>query len=99
MRNMTRARTMAIALLGALFALVTPDLAHAQNAVITGKVTAEGGQAVVAANVYINDLQISVPTNDQGDYTITIPAATMGDPSIRAGHEWTIRMSHSRGRP
>jgi len=43
--------------------------------VITGKITSEFGQPVDQANVYINDLTISVPTNAQGAYTITIPAA------------------------
>src|SRR5690242_542873 len=54
MRNLTR--TMALALISALFALVTPEQAQAQNAVITGKVTSQFGQAVEGANVYINDL-------------------------------------------
>ena len=49
--------------------------AQTQSAVITGKVTSEVGQPVSQANVYINDLTISVATNDQGVYTITIPAA------------------------
>lgn len=60
---------------GALFALATPTTAKAQNAVITGKVTSEFGQAIVAAQIYINDLQMTVPTNAQGEYTITIPSA------------------------
>jgi hypothetical protein len=42
--------------------------------VITGKVTSEAGQPIDQANVYINDLSISVATNAQGAYTITIPA-------------------------
>jgi len=46
-----------------------------QAAVITGKVTSEGGQPLALANVYINELTISVSTNDAGVYTISIPAA------------------------
>jgi TonB-linked SusC/RagA family outer membrane protein len=49
--------------------------AQAQGATITGKVTSEFGQPVDQANVYINDLSISVGTNAQGVYTITLPAA------------------------
>jgi TonB-linked SusC/RagA family outer membrane protein len=49
--------------------------AQTQSAVITGKVTSEVGQPIAQANVYINDLTVSVATNDQGVYTITLPAA------------------------
>jgi TonB-linked SusC/RagA family outer membrane protein len=69
-----RARAIAGALLSVLLA-VPSARAQAQNAVITGKVTSEFGQPIDAANVYINDLAISVATNAQGAYTITIPAA------------------------
>src|SRR5512143_2027847 len=73
MTTMHRARAIAAAVSSVLLAL--PAAAQAQNAVITGKVTSEFGQPVEQANVYINDLTISVPTNAQGVYTITIPAA------------------------
>lgn len=46
-----------------------------QQAVITGRVTSEAGQALAQAQVYITELTISVATNDQGQYTITVPAA------------------------
>lgn len=75
MRTFTRARATAIAMVGALLALVTPGQAQAQNAVITGRVTSEFGQAIDGANVYINDLSLSSATNAQGNYTITIPSA------------------------
>src|SRR5712671_2439042 len=74
MNTMHRARATAAALLGGLLALPVAG-AQAQNAVITGKVTSEFGQPVDQANVYINDLSISVGTNAQGVYTITIPGA------------------------
>ena len=57
-----RARTIGAALLGLVLALPVAS-AQAQNAVITGKVTSEFGQPVDQANVYINDLSISVGTN------------------------------------
>jgi TonB-linked SusC/RagA family outer membrane protein len=83
---MTRARTTAIALLGALFAIVTPNQVQAQNAVITGKVTSQAGQNIEGANVYINDLNISVPTNAQGDFTINIA------PSRANGQQVNLRV-------
>jgi TonB-linked SusC/RagA family outer membrane protein len=73
MTTMHRARAIAAAMTSVLLAL--PAAAQAQTAVITGKITSEFGQPVEQANVYINDLTISVPTNAQGVYTITVPAA------------------------
>src|SRR5881628_2602707 len=77
MSSITRARTIAVALLGAWFAIVTPGQAQAQaqNAVISGKVVSEFGQTVEGANVFIAEMAISVGTNAQGNYTITVPAA------------------------
>ena len=68
-----RARAAAV-LFGALFS-ASASVAQAQEAVITGKVASETGQLLEFANVYINELTISVPTNAQGVYTIRIPAA------------------------
>lgn len=74
MISMNRARASLGALLGVLAAL--PSLgAQAQSAVITGKVMSEYGQVLEAANVYIDELAMSVATNAQGTYTITVPAA------------------------
>ncbi|HET9453774.1 MAG TPA: SusC/RagA family TonB-linked outer membrane protein [Gemmatimonadaceae bacterium] len=75
MRNRTRVRAIVMALFAALVAVATPGQAAAQNAVITGKVTTEFGQAVEGANVFISEMSISVGTNAAGDYTINIPAA------------------------
>jgi TonB-linked SusC/RagA family outer membrane protein len=47
--------------------------------VITGKVTSEFGQPVDQANVYITDMNISVGTNAQGVYTITIAAGRVNN--------------------
>jgi TonB-linked SusC/RagA family outer membrane protein len=70
---MTRARASA-AMFGVLLT-ASAATAQAQNAIITGKVLAESGQALEFANVYINELTISVPTNAQGAFSINIPAA------------------------
>jgi TonB-linked SusC/RagA family outer membrane protein len=48
--------------------------AWAQTATITGRVSSESGNLIEVANVYITEMNISVPTNAQGGYTITIPA-------------------------
>ncbi|MEP6733370.1 MAG: SusC/RagA family TonB-linked outer membrane protein [bacterium] len=91
---MTRVRVLL-----ALAALVALPLrgAQSQNAVITGKVTSESGQAVEAANLYINDLQVSVGTNTLGSYTISIPAGRVSGQKvnlrIRAiGHQSQVRV-------
>jgi TonB-linked SusC/RagA family outer membrane protein len=75
MRNNTRARAILVAIVGALFAMGTPTQAEAQGAVINGKVTSEFGANIEGANVYISDLSISILTNAEGNYTITLPAA------------------------
>jgi TonB-linked SusC/RagA family outer membrane protein len=79
MRNTTGARATLFVLVTALLAIVTPARAAAQTAVITGRVLSESGQAVDGANVYINDLQLSVRTDARGNYTITVPPARVHD--------------------
>ena len=69
-----RVRAFALAVVGALLILPS-ERAHAQAAVITGKVTAENGQPVEAANLYINELAVSIGSNAAGNYTISIPSA------------------------
>src|SRR5688500_4334403 len=72
MRKFTCARV--VALVGALLASVMPVQAQAQSATLTGTVRSEFGDALDGANVLIPEMQISVATNAQGSYTITIPA-------------------------
>ena len=84
MIRLSRALTIAGAFLGTLVAL--PAAAGAQGrgnaapradsaAVITGRVTSEFGQPIDQANVYINELSVSVGTNPQGVFTFTVPIA------------------------
>src|SRR3954464_4290162 len=72
MITMNRVRALAAALLGVV--LVAPS-ANAQAgsgaAVINGTVQSEFGRPLEAANVYITELSISVPTSAEGKYTIT----------------------------
>ncbi|HEU4994254.1 MAG TPA: SusC/RagA family TonB-linked outer membrane protein [Gemmatimonadaceae bacterium] len=75
MRNITtRARAVAIAVVSALLTAAAGE-AQAQQATITGRVLSDFGTALEGANVYISDLAISVGTNAQGNFTITIPEA------------------------
>ncbi len=69
----TRFRWMTTAVLALLFSVSAS--AFAQNATITGKVVSDAGQPLYGANVVIDALQISVGTNAQGVYTITVPGA------------------------
>ena len=72
---MTRTLVGVVALGGAAF-LGLPGLARAQDAVITGRVTAEGsGAGVSGATVAITELGVGVLTNTTGAYTLTVPAA------------------------
>src|SRR5688572_3797012 len=63
-----------LAALGFSAALTAPALA--QSATFRGKVTSEkSGQPLVGAAVGIGELQLSVLTNAQGNYVLTVPAA------------------------
>lgn len=64
-------------LLAALLASISPAVAQSQGAVVTGRVQSEQGQPIVGANVYINDLNISVATSQSGAFTLTIPQARL----------------------
>jgi TonB-linked SusC/RagA family outer membrane protein len=76
MRTITRARAILVAIVGGLLAVGNSTQAQAQAAaVINGKVTSEFGASIEGANIYINDLAISILTNAEGNYTINLPAA------------------------
>jgi TonB-linked SusC/RagA family outer membrane protein len=92
---MTRVRVLLAA--SAMLLAVPVGRAQGQSATITGKVTSESGQPIEAANLYINDLAVSVGTNAAGNYTISIPAARVSGQKvnlrIRAlGHQSTLRI-------
>ena len=72
---MRRTLVRVVAIGGAAF-LALPGLARAQDAVITGRVTAEGsGAGLSGATVAITELGVGVLTNATGAYTLTVPAA------------------------
>lgn len=63
---------------------------------IVGTVTSEFGRPIEAANVYINDLSISVGTSAEGKFRIVIPAARVANQQanlrVRAiGHQPGLR--------
>jgi TonB-linked SusC/RagA family outer membrane protein len=61
---------------GAATALAAPARAHAQDVVITGKVTSDRNQdGVAGVTVAIPDLGIGTLTNSVGTYTLTVPSA------------------------
>lgn len=64
----------------ALLAIMAPAVARAQ-AVITGHVQSEQGQPL-NANVLINELRVSVATDQAGNFTITIPAARISGQTV-----------------
>lgn len=66
----------------AMLAVFVPVLAHAQGAQITGRVTGSEGQALAGANVYINDLSISVATDPSGNYSVLVPAAQLSGATV-----------------
>lgn len=69
-------RRLGASILAFAVSLTTAVAAQAQGtATVTGRVTTEAGQPLFGANVTIDALTISVGTNEEGRYTINIPAA------------------------
>ncbi len=78
MRLIRSAKFIALAL-----AFIAPALAQAQQpATVTGRVVGDQGQPLPGANVFINEMNISVGTNAAGQYTITIPQARLAGQSV-----------------
>src|SRR5918992_2006186 len=71
-----------VALAAAVLLTGLSAAAQAQNAVLTGTVTSNAGQPLANANVFITEMNISVGTNAQGQYTITIPAARVSGQAV-----------------
>jgi TonB-linked SusC/RagA family outer membrane protein len=62
-------------------ALLVPSVARTQ-AVLTGRVASDQGQAVSGATVQINELNISVPVDASGNFTITVPEARVNGQTV-----------------
>src|SRR5215218_4349691 len=74
--------TKALLWAAALLAGLSPALAQGQGAVLTGRVMSEQGQPLAGANVYINDLNVSVGTSQTGAFTLTIPQARLNGQTV-----------------
>ena len=79
-----------------LLILGIPALAEGQGATITGRVTSEQGTPLEIATVYITELNLASTTDEQGRYTLTVPAARVTGQSVvlrvrRIGHLATSR--------
>ena len=74
----------ALAALLPSFASPTPALGQGTDgATITGVVSSDQAQPLMGANVFITELNISVGTNEQGRYTITVPGGRVrGQPVV-----------------
>ena len=81
--NMKRIRSTTLAILGLLILLVAAP-AWAQ-VTLTGRVVSEQGRELSNANVYINELGISVGTSATGRYTIVVPASRTNGQSVALG--------------
>jgi TonB-linked SusC/RagA family outer membrane protein len=69
-------RGLGASILALLLSISSAGAVHAQGAAtVTGRVTTEAGQALFGANVTIEALAISVGTNEEGRYTISVPGA------------------------
>lgn len=66
-----------LAVASVLFGLA-PAVAHAQGTTISGQVTGIGGAPVVGASVSIPTLRVGGFTDDQGQYSFTVPASANG---------------------
>src|SRR5712671_5842069 len=62
-------------LLGALAFGLTPVIAIAQSAVISGRITAEDQRALSDVTVSIPELGLGTVTRDDGRFTINVPGA------------------------
>src|SRR5438034_3488165 len=69
--------------------------ARAQNAVISGTVTSVDGRSVFSATVDIGQLNIAVPTNAQGRYTLTVPSTRITGQVMRSEEHTSELQSHS----
>lgn len=63
-----------------ILALAVPTIAQAQ-AIVTGTVKSESGEALIGANVYIKETSLGTSTNIEGAFTLQIPE-TLNNPTL-----------------
>src|SRR5437588_9497661 len=81
--DMKRIRSIALGILGVSLVLIAKPV-FAQ-AVITGRVMSEDGRQLANANVYINELRISVGTNSEGRFSIVVPNSRVNAQPVTLG--------------
>ena len=67
---------------GLLLCAIVASSASAQQTIVTGTVKSEQGRAIDGANVYITEMNISVRSNEQGLYRITVPPERVRGQSV-----------------
>jgi TonB-linked SusC/RagA family outer membrane protein len=78
---MTRLRKLVLA---ALALVVLPALAPAQQgSTISGRVTAEGGQPLAGASVFLEGISVGSATDENGRYSFQVPAARASGQAAR----------------
>jgi TonB-linked SusC/RagA family outer membrane protein len=82
MRRLYLVRALVFVVAAIALSLLRAPLLHAQAATLSGLITSETGQVIENANAFITELNISVPTNAQGRYSITIPAERVRGQSV-----------------
>lgn len=65
-------KSLRVAAAVAVVSALAASVAQAQNAVIRGTVTSDGGQPIGGANVYLSELGTMAVTTDNGRYTLTV---------------------------
>jgi len=85
MKKLIRSAMTIVGTLAAL-AFLTPAVAWGQEAVVSGRVISDQGQPLAGVNIQVPELNISVTTNQAGNFTINVPAARVsGQPvTLRA---------------
>jgi len=85
MKKLIRFALTTVGTLAAL-AFLTPAVAWGQEAVVSGRVISDQGQPLAGVNIQVPELNISVVTNQAGNFTINVPAARVsGQPvTLRA---------------
>jgi TonB-linked SusC/RagA family outer membrane protein len=76
MNRTARLRGVLVPLVALVLAMTTAGTALAQGATITGRVTNSAGAPLRGATVIINSLNLGTQVNENGTYTLTVPATS-----------------------
>lgn len=76
MNRTARLRGVLVPLVALVLAMTTAGTALAQGATITGRVTNDAGAPLRGATVIINSLNLGTQVNENGTYTLSVPATS-----------------------